>query len=220
MRTLDRVALFLAVSDYVRAKHVQAGLEPERIQVKPNFVPAATHRAGPGGAFVVVGRLTSEKGVDLLLRKWGPEPLEIVGEGSERAALERLAPPSVRFRGAVDAAEVPGVLAGARALLMPSRSEGLPRIVVEAFAAGVPVVASRVGGLPELVEHDVNGLLVDPEDAAGWRAAVERLTDDEESLRLGAGALRTWRSHHSPESGLSQLESAYAAALARRQSGG
>jgi glycosyltransferase involved in cell wall biosynthesis len=212
-RTFDRVALFLAVSEFVRAKHVAAGFDPDRIRVKPNFVPPAKRREGPGGSFVVVGRLTSEKGIDALLRSWGKAPLEIVGDGEERQALAQIAPQSVRFRGAVAASEVPDLLASARALLIPSRSEGLPRVVIEAFAAGVPVIASRVGGLPELVEHGVNGLLVDLGDDDAWRAAVERLADDAETIRLGRGALSTWQRCHSPESGLAQLELGYADAI-------
>jgi glycosyltransferase involved in cell wall biosynthesis len=215
VRTFDRVTLFLAVSEFVRAKHIEAGFDPGRIRVKPTFVQPAKRRVGPGGSFLVLGRLTREKGVDTLLRSWGDAPLEIVGDGEERIALERQAPPSVRFRGAVAAALVPDLMADARALLIPSRSEGLPRVVVEAFASGVPVIASRVGGLPELVEHDVNGLLVDVDDEDGWRAASERLGDDAESIRLGAGAFGTWEANHSPESGLAQLERAYADAIQR-----
>ncbi len=217
IRTFDRVALFLAVSEFVRAKHVEAGFDPGRIRVKPNFVQPAKRRVGPGGPFVVVGRLTQEKGVDSLLRSWGEAPLEIVGDGEERAALEQIAPSSVRFRGAIRATEVPELLAGARALLIPSRSEGLPRVVVEAFAAAVPVIASRVGGLPELVEHDVNGLLVQLDDEDAWHAASERLADDAESIRLGAGAFATWEKRHSPASGLSELERAYADAMQTRR---
>ncbi len=213
LRTFERVTLFLAVSDFVRTKHIEAGFEPNRIRVKPNFVSTAKRRSGAGGSFVVLGRLTAEKGIDALLRGWGGAPLEIVGEGSDRTMLERIAPPSVRFRGAIDAGSVPELLAGARALIIPSRSEGLPRVVIEAFAAGVPVVASRVGGLPELVEHDVNGLLVDLDDQEGWRAASARLGDDRESLRLGAGAFAAWQERFTPELGLSHLERAYTDAM-------
>jgi glycosyltransferase involved in cell wall biosynthesis len=213
VHTFEKVALFLAVSEFVRSKHIQAGFEPSRIRVKPNFVQPARRRIGPGGPFVVVGRLTREKGVDTVLRSWNGGPLVIVGDGSEREALEMMAPASVEFRGALPAETIPELLAGARALLIPSRSEGLPRVAIEAFAAGVPVIASRVGGLPELVEHGVNGLLVDVDDAEGWRAAVERTADDAESLRLGSGAFASWERHYSPESGLARLERAYQDAI-------
>ncbi len=200
-RTFDRVALFLAVSEFVRAKHIEAGFDPDRIRVKPNFVPAGetSHRAWR--AFVVVGRLTREKGVDTLLRSWGRRPWRSSAMAIERAALEQIAPSSVRFRGAVSCAEVSDLLAGARALLIPSRSEGQPRVVVEAFAAGVPVIASRVGGLPELVEHDVNGLLVDVDDEDAWRAASEQLADDAESIAARGGRVRAWERRYSPASG-------------------
>jgi len=214
LRTFEGVTLFLAVSDFIRAKHIQAGLEADKIRVKPNFVPPAKRRSGAGGPFVVIGRLTNEKGIDTLLAVWGDAPLEIVGDGSDRPLLERIAPASVRFRGAIAATDVPDLLANARALLIPSRSEGLPRVVIEAFAAGVPVIASRVGGLPELVTHDVNGLLVDVDDHDGWRAAIRRLGEDAESVRLGRGAFSTWESRFAPGAGLSHLEQAYADALA------
>jgi glycosyltransferase involved in cell wall biosynthesis len=219
IRTLDGVTLFLAVSEFVRSRHVAAGIEPSRIRVKPSFVHPGSRRVGPGGPFLVIGRLTQEKGVDTLLRAWGEWPLEIIGDGEERRALERLAPSSVSFLGAIPGSEVSDALTRARALLIPSRSEGLPRVVIEAFAAGVPVIASRVGGLPELVEHSVSGLLVGVDDGDGWRAAVGRLTDDAESIRLGDGAFRTWRERHSPECGLRALELAYTDAMRLREGG-
>ena len=213
VRTFDRITLFLAASEYVRDRHVEAGFDPRRFRIKPYFTQPAPRRVGPGGPFVVLGRLTREKGVDTLLRAWGSEALQIVGDGEERAALERMAPSSVSFRGAIPAAEVPDLLARARALVIPSRSEVLPRVVIEAFAAGVPVLASRVGGLPEMVQDGVNGLLVNLDDEAGWKGAVARLTDDAESVRLGRGAYEAWERRHSPEVGLRLLERAYADAV-------
>jgi glycosyltransferase involved in cell wall biosynthesis len=85
--------------------------------------------------------------------------------------------------------------------------------ILEAFAAGVPVIASRIGGLPELVEHDVNGLLVDVDDTKGWLDALERLMDDGESKRLGEGAYRTWQQRFTPEIGLENLLAAYDEAI-------
>jgi glycosyltransferase involved in cell wall biosynthesis len=215
-KTFENVSLFLAVSEFVRAKHIEAGFDPDRIRVKANFVQPAKRRVGAGRAFVYVGRLTREKGVDTLLRAWGDASLEIVGDGEERKNLERMAAPSVRFLGPVAAERVTELLADARALLIPSRSEGLPRVVVEAFAAGVPVAASRVGGLPELVDDGVNGLLVEVDDEVGWRSAVRRLSVDVESERLGAGALETWERRHSPAKGLAELEKAYSDAIELR----
>jgi glycosyltransferase involved in cell wall biosynthesis len=215
--TFGRITLYLAVSEFVKRKHVEAGFDPDRIVVKPNFAAAQTRRQGPGGAFLVLGRLSTEKGIDTLVRSWDGQPLHVVGDGPERGSLSRLAPASVSFYEPVPPAAVPELLARARALLVPSRCyEGQPRVVLEAFAAGVPVLASRIGGLPELVEHSVNGLLVDVEDERGWRDAVEQLIDDGESERLGDGAYRAWQERFTPELALRNLEGAYRAAIAAR----
>ena len=110
----------------------------------------------------------------------------------EEASLRREAPDGVEFRGAVESPEVPALLAGARALILPSIwYEGAPRIVLEAYAAGVPVIASSIGALPSLVEDGITGLLFPPGDSAALALGVERLLDDAESRRFGDGA---WRS--------------------------
>jgi glycosyltransferase involved in cell wall biosynthesis len=98
-------------------------------------------------------------------------------------------------------------------LVVPSRwYEGQPRAIVEAFAAGVPVIASNIGGLPELVENDVNGCLVD--DVEGWTEALQRLAADDRVQRLGAGAYATWERRFTPEVALRELEDVYLAAVA------
>jgi glycosyltransferase involved in cell wall biosynthesis len=81
--------------------------------------------------------------------------------------------------------------------------------VVEAYAAGVPVVASRIGALPEVVEDGATGLLASPDDPATWTEALERLMDDELSLRLGEGAYRAWAERYTPQANLRQLEAIY-----------
>jgi glycosyltransferase involved in cell wall biosynthesis len=215
--TFDRIVLYLAVSEFVKRKHIEAGFHSDRIVVKPNFSAAQIRRRGPGSAFLALGRHSAEKGIDTLLRAWNGHALDVVGDGPEREQLVQLAPPAVSFHEPVSATGVPKLLARSRALLMPSRCyEGQPRVVLEAFAAGVPVLASRIGGLPELVEHAVNGLLVDVDDERGWREAVEHLMDDGESERLGEGAYRTWRERFTPELALRNLEEAYSIAIANR----
>jgi glycosyltransferase involved in cell wall biosynthesis len=215
--TFGHVSAFLAVSEFVRDKHVEAGMDAARIRVKPNFVAAMPRRQGPGSDFLYLGRLSSEKGLDRLVGQWRhvPARLVVVGDGPERAALEAAAPDTVEFRGAVPPGEVAGYLARARALVLPSICyEGAPRTVVEAYAAGVPVIANRHGALPSVVADGVTGLLVDPGSLGGWRAALERLGDDAESMRLGEGAFAAWQSRYSPEQGLADLEAAYTAVTA------
>lgn len=210
--TFGRVAAFFAVSDFVRAKHIEAGFDPERIWVKPNFVPETARRAGPGGDFLYLGRLSVEKGLDRLMEVWGrvPARLVVVGDGPEREALVAAAPPNVEFRGAVDPGEVPDLLRAARALVLPSICyEGAPRTVVEAYAAGVPVLGSRLGAIADVVEEGRTGMLARPGAAGEWMAAAERLLIDEESVRMGGSAYDTWRHSFSPEVNADLLEHLY-----------
>lgn len=213
--TLNHVRVYLAVSNFVRDKYVHAGFPPERVALKPNFVHPLTRREGAGEYFIFFGRLSREKGVSTLLEvaRRTPLPILVAGDGPERALL-RDAPPSVEYRGNLRPDELPPLLGRARAVLLPSISyEGAPRVVLEAYAAGVPVVASRIGALPELVEDGESGLLVEPSDVPAWQAALERLTDEAESERMGAHAWHLWKQHFSPERGLENLEAAYRSSL-------
>jgi glycosyltransferase involved in cell wall biosynthesis len=217
MGTFRHVAAFLAVSEFVRDKHLEAGMDATRIRVKPNFVAPMPRREGPGRDFLYLGRLSAEKGLDRLVSRWRDMPgrLVVVGDGPDRARLEAAAPDTVEFRGAVPPQDVGGFLSQARALVLPSICyEGAPRTVVEAYAAGVPVVANRHGALPSVVSEGVTGLLVDPATPDGWRDALVRLGDDSASVRLGEGAFANWRSRYSPEQGLADLEAAYTAVTA------
>jgi glycosyltransferase involved in cell wall biosynthesis len=222
--TFDRVTLFIAVSQFVKKKLVEAGFDGDRIRVRPNFSWPTDRRNGPGTYFLTLGRLSPEKGLETIVRMWGSRfSLVVVGDGPERARLESVAAPGVRFRGQVEPDDVPSLLRGARGLLMPSTCyEGSPRSLVEAFASGVPVVVSRIGGLPEHVEHDVSGLLVEPGDAAGWADAVGQLEDDSISERLGAGAYAAWEGRFCPDVGLRSLVALYeeAIGMAGRVGGG
>jgi glycosyltransferase involved in cell wall biosynthesis len=142
--------------------------------------------------------------------------LVVVGDGPEMAHLRAVASPAVKFHGLVSGDEVPTLLRGARALLVPSlANDPAPRSVTEAYAAGIPVVASRSGGLPEMVRDGESGLLVGPGAADEWAVAIGRLSDDEEAIRLGVGAWRLWSEMHRPEHSLARLEDAYCMVLGR-----
>jgi glycosyltransferase involved in cell wall biosynthesis len=217
-RSFDAVDRYLAVSDFVREKHIEAGWDPDRIEVKPNFAPRMPRRDLPGEYFLYLGRLSPEKGLDRLVPLWKeiPARLVIVGDGDERARLESSATGDVEFAGEVPPARVPELLARARALVLPSVCyEGAPRTVIEAFAAGVPVVANARGNLPRMVPRDA-GVLVDPADPRGWIAAAHELLDDATSLRLGDGAHREWQNRYSPEIAELRLWEAYTGAIGSR----
>lgn len=163
------------------------------------------------GFLLVVGRLRIRKGVDVLLaampelrRRQPSARLVIAGDGEHRAALERQAAAlglgeSVTFLGRAGAAQVRELLRGAAALVVPSIYEGMPLVVLEAMEAALPVVASRVAGIPEVVEDGCTGWLVPPEDPprlAGALAAV--LGDPAAARRRGAAGRQRLDEHFRP----------------------
>jgi 2-deoxystreptamine N-acetyl-D-glucosaminyltransferase/2-deoxystreptamine glucosyltransferase len=118
-----------------------------------------------------------------------------VGDGPGRRAAEQQARPlagQVRFTGFAPHARIPAVLRHIDLLVLATRYEELPSVLIEAMAAGLPVIASRVGGIPALVDHDINGLLVPPGDAAALAAAISRvLAEPGTAARLAAAARHT-----------------------------
>ncbi len=146
-----------------------------------------------------VGVLERYKDVDGLAAAWRqvaarlPEAtLHVVGKGSRARVVRRLAgdlPGRVRWSPALAPAEVARALDEARVLVLPSRSEGMGRVLVEAFCRGRPVVATRVGGIPDVVSDGVEGLLVPARDPDALAEAIIRLLGDRElAERLAAGA--------------------------------
>jgi glycosyltransferase involved in cell wall biosynthesis len=211
--TFRRASRYLAVSAFVRDKHVAAGFSPRAITVKPNFSWPADRRVGPGEYFLAVGRLSTEKGFQTAVRAWDeamPAKLVVAGDGPLRSDLQAGAPSNVEFLGAVPPDRVPALIARARAVIVPSICyEGSPRSVTEAYGSGVPVIASRLGAIPEVVDEDVTGVLVPPSDPTRLRAAVLRLTDDALCRGLGDAAYAAWEQLYGPERAIRNLELAY-----------
>jgi glycosyltransferase involved in cell wall biosynthesis len=213
-RVYQRVDHLVAVSSAIRDTLVGTyGVPAARVEVLLPAVadPAAVphRRAGvSSGLAGVVGRLVPEKGVDVFLRAAAlvaaalpAVRFVVVGDGPLRPALEARAA-SLGLAGVVTFTgfrpDAPQLIADLDVLAVPSRSDGSPLVVCEAMASGIPVVASRVGGLPDLVVHGVSGLLVrpeDPEDLA--RTLVHLLRDPAAAQDLGRRArqLATTRSH-------------------------
>jgi glycosyltransferase involved in cell wall biosynthesis len=119
--------------------------------------------------------------------------------------------------GPVPAAQVPDLVAGARAVLVPSAwpEPAVPRAVLEAYASRVAVVTSAVGGMREGVREGETGYLVPPGDVDAWVGALRRLRREGEAERLGDGGFTVWRERYGPDAGLRALEAAYAEAIAR-----
>lgn len=163
------------------------GVEASPHPIPPHERRAARATLGLGASarvFAVIGRLSHEKGVDLLVEAVARPALRevevqvyVAGHGPERERLEALArrlgvDARLRFLGQVR--DPRALMAASDALVLPSRSEGVPNVALEAVDAGVPVIATRVGTLPEIVLHGVTGWLVPPCDPAALADALQR----------------------------------------------
>jgi glycosyltransferase involved in cell wall biosynthesis len=145
---------------------------------------------------VFVGVLERYKNIEVLAEGWRLAArrvqagrLHLVGNGTRVDVAEELAAEGVEWDRRLEPPQLATAVDRARALLLPSASEGLPRVAIEAFARGRAVVGSRAGGIPDIVEHERNGLLVEPGDPASLADAIERILSDYElAARLGAGA--------------------------------
>jgi glycosyltransferase involved in cell wall biosynthesis len=205
-----RAEFFIALSSQIEEELRERGFPRSRILRIPNsvdttlFCPAPAARESSSSTVSCIGRLTKEKGVAVFLKALhlmqGKAPrlkAVIVGNGEQKASLQELA---AEYK-IGDQVTFTGELAGASAvvpyyrqshvLVMPSYSEGMPLVLLEAMACGVPVIASRVGGIPEVLGmphtgepeaggywHAESGLLVQPGDAEALAAAILRLLND------------------------------------------
>jgi glycosyltransferase involved in cell wall biosynthesis len=214
----DPVGRFICPSQFLAGKMAQAGVYPERLRHVPHFVDCSiAAKRQPGGPVVFAGRLAPEKGVDTLVEAAGRAglPVEIAGDGPERERLVDLAAQQagglVRFHGRLSKSAVADLVRSASVVAVPSRwFENQPMTVLEAFAAGVPVVASNLGGLSELIEPGVDGDLVPPDDADALAVALSGfLRRPQVALAMGANARAKARREFDPARHLTRLTTIY-----------
>ncbi|RMG01840.1 MAG: glycosyltransferase family 1 protein [Planctomycetota bacterium] len=206
-------ARVICVSQALQQECCRAGIPPTICRVIPNGIDVRPYdtpvdRASlrrslelPEDRFIVlwVGRISEEKDLPTLIAaaaevhtSQGPPLVVLVGEGDERPALESQVRRAGREGNVVFAGfqvdPVPWYRA-ADAFVLPSLREGLPNVLLEAMAAGLPVIASSVGGIPQAIEHETTGLLCPPGDTAAFREALQRIADDRAfAARLGRSA--------------------------------
>jgi glycosyltransferase involved in cell wall biosynthesis len=222
------IDMFVTPSSFARDKLIEGGYPAERIHLLPNFVDPAGFQPTytPGSYFVYSGRLADQKGVDVLLeaaRTAGVE-VKIAGEGPAESNLRTLASRlsvNAEFLGYLESDALAGMVAGARAVVVPSRwHENCPLTVLESMAWGKPVIGTQVGGMPELVRHGEEGLLVPPGDANALAAALTQLESSPETAeRMGRRGRERIESAFAPDVHLAALHDVYAAAAERRRNG-
>ena len=213
---------YIALTEFAAGKLIAGGLPRDRMSVKPNFVTGISAPSpGKGGYAVYVGRLSAEKGVRTLVSAWKrlPHvPLKILGDGPLRAELEQAAEIEklpIEFLGFCDRATIVDVVGHAVFQIVPSEwYEGFPMVIVEAYACGTPVVASRIGSLDEIVEEGVTGVKFEPGNPGDLSDKVNALwADRARHTMLRLTARESFEKNYSREKNYEALMAIYEAAI-------
>jgi len=220
----NKVDCFIALTEFGKKKFMEAGFPSWKIAVKPNFTEAAglgpvadTNRNGA----LFVGRLSQEKGIETLLRAWEflDVSLRIIGDGPMMDGMRVKASTSVAVLGRKDAKQIAEEMARAAFLVMPSEwYEGFPMTVVEAFSQGLPVIASRLGAMEEIIEDGVTGLHFIPGDAEDLARKVLWAIQHPEKMReIGRNARRVYEEKYTSEINYRQLMAIYEGAVGEKR---
>ncbi|MGZ5817782.1 MAG: glycosyltransferase family 4 protein [Burkholderiaceae bacterium] len=221
----DHVTAYIALSEFSREKFIAGGLPSEKIQVKPNFVDAAMKPvwSGRDGA-LFVGRLSSEKGLDVLIEaekirlslpdQTGSEKfIRVIGSGPLEDSIKAVF--QNNYLGYRTPDEVRKLMHASQFLIAPSTCyETFGLVAVEAFSCGMPVIASRHGGLAELIKDGMTGLLFTPGDAADLtRKIAWARAHPEQMLKMGQAAYTEYINQYTPEKNYHMLQTIYRDAI-------
>jgi glycosyltransferase involved in cell wall biosynthesis len=213
----NKVSRYIALTEFSRAKFIAGGIRSEQISVKPNFVdlPPPEHRRPRSGA-LFVGRLSPEKGTRVLARAAatrGRALIDVIGTGPEQSSLETS--PGMRLLGWQVPETIYARMRAAAYIVVPSIwYENFPRTIVEAFACGLPVIASRLGAMAEIVRDGETGLLFEADNAEDLANKMAWAEAHPGTVReMGANAYREYEAKYTPEINYHQLINIYAEAI-------
>ena len=218
-----QVDAFITLTDFQQKTMVEAGLPAGRAHVKPNFISRnfqQTPGKDRGNYAVFVGRLSVEKGVRTLLSAWRSVsglPLKILGDGPLRGEIEaqvRAQGINAEFLGGVNRDKVLSIVSGACLQVVPSEwYEGFPMVILEAYACGTPVVASRIGSLAEIVLDGETGMHFEAGDPLDLAQRVNYLAERPElARRMGMKAREIFLVKYTAEKNFELLMGIYSKA--------
>ncbi len=222
LSTWQAADVLLPLTEFARDRFIAGGLPPEKLLVKPNFVAdpgPRSIRPSEGATVLYVGRLSPEKGIETLLDAWRQAALDglelvVVGDGPLQAAVRASAPPGVRLVGRLGSGEVRDLMLNARAIVFPSVCyEGQPMVLLEALAAGLPLVVSNVGGIPDTVNATKTAVVAEPGDRSGWAATLGALSDGAWLDAAGRHARDVFEARYAPDRALETLLDVYRSAI-------
>jgi glycosyltransferase involved in cell wall biosynthesis len=210
-----KVTRYIALNEFCRRKFIAGGIPASKIAVRPNFadIGATPPQARFGGLFV--GRLAPEKGVGTLRAALLEDVVrfDVIGTGPQEGTLRAL--PGVRLLGRLGQQEVQARMRRASFLVLPSVwYENFPRVLIEAFACGLPVIASRIGALAELIEPGKTGLLFSPGSARELRQAIDWARSHPNRMeQMGLNARERYEAEYTPQINYRRLIAIYQDAI-------
>lgn len=185
----DNVTLYVPPTEFVKRRAVEAGLPADRIVVVPNVISApdsGSYASGDGNYVAYAGRISPEKGIDTLLASAHRTglPVRLAGDYSSMPGIVKTAPASAQFIGYLNSTQLNGFYRDARFLVVPSVwFEPFGLVAAEAMSRGLPVIASKMGGLSEIIEDGVTGLLFEPGNVEDLAAKMKLLWESPSMCR-------------------------------------
>ena len=225
MQTWNKmVDSYIALTEFAKQKFIEGGLPAEKITLKPNFVYDPGIGDGSDDFMLYVGRLSPEKGINTLLEAWKTLgkviPLKIVGEGSLREKVEQMTNEftGLEYLGRKPISEVYKLMGKSKALIFPSQwYEGLPRTIIESFATGTPVIASNLGSMSNLIEHQRTGLHFPPGSYQGLIEQVNWIIHNPHQWKhMRKQARLEFKSKYTAETNYQQLMQIYSQLSAKK----
>lgn len=206
-RIVDNVSLFIVLSEFQKKRFIDAGIPPERLEILPNIAPqsgrACSEELGVTVSFV--GRISPEKGIKDFLAAADrlPEiPFVIAGNYDQIPGMARRSPKNVRWLGYLKGYNLDEFYRQSRIVVVPSRCfEGFPNVITQAMMSGKPVIASRLGSIPEIVDNGRTGLLFGPGNVSELVKNIQCLYNDKVwCFRLGKAGRDKALNNYSPQS--------------------
>lgn len=215
----NKVSRYIALNTFCKDKFIQSGIPAEKISIKPNFVDYQIIHKNNRSGFIFIGRLSPEKGISTLCSAaeiLNNVEIKVAGTGSELPLLNGIK--NILYIGTLNKDEVAQEMSSATALVLPSIwYENFPRTIVEAMANGLPVIASRIGSLPEIVHDGVTGLLFNPGDASDLAEKILTLENNPTlASKMGEAARKKYEESYTGDINYRQLVEIYRDAIASR----
>ena len=220
----NKVTTYILLTGFAKSRLVGSSfkVDPEKLIIKPNFIP------DPGEGlpqreelFLYAGRISPEKGVNVLFEAFSQLPsarLLVIGDGPDREILQRqyANAANINFAGKLSREELLKIMKRVKAVVFPSICyEGLPFTILEAFATGTPVIASKLGAMGEMIRHGYNGLHFAPGNAEELKAAL--ITFDHAvnpSMEMYKNARQTYLDNYHPDKHYKAIMSIYEQTIA------